>query len=333
MASLKVIASELEVSYTLVSKVLSGRMGTTGVSAPLREAILSKARDLDYRPNPLAVALKGGRKGAIAVFLHSLGSPGSDLSLSFLTGVSGAIAKTGSRLWLRFFESDEEFLAGCEASLIREVDGLIIGGAEHPGLLSRLVQMDQEKLPIVSIFGSQLGCERPTNIAVDYRSQCRLAAAHLFDQGCRKLAHFRCKDLRYEGFASAHLEAGLPVSEDLVIFTDGFEMQDGRDAVRQLLDEGKEMDGLVAESDQQAIGAIRELQRRGLRVPEDVKVTGVDNSPLAQTCEVPLTSATSEMEACGTAAVKTLVEKIEGVETKPKIIQPRLVVRASTLAK
>ena len=61
MPSLKSIAAELGVSYTLVSKVLSGRMCSTGVSAATREAILKKAEEVHYQPNHLAVALKRGK--------------------------------------------------------------------------------------------------------------------------------------------------------------------------------------------------------------------------------------------------------------------------------
>ncbi len=63
MASLKCIASELGVSCSLVSKVLSGRLGTTGVSSKTRQAIVRKAKQLEYVPNRLAVALKADSQG------------------------------------------------------------------------------------------------------------------------------------------------------------------------------------------------------------------------------------------------------------------------------
>ena len=138
MASLKRIAAELGVSYTLVSKVLSGRLGTTGVSARTREAILKRAKELDYVPNRLAVALKAGRKGAVGIFLHSIGSPGSDVSERLLRGMAEGLEQSGSRMWLRFFTTDEDFLVACDTRLKREVDGLIVAGLHHPGLMPNL---------------------------------------------------------------------------------------------------------------------------------------------------------------------------------------------------
>ncbi len=77
MVSLKRIAAELDVSYSLVSKVLNDRLGTTGVSPATRDAIQKKAKELNYVPNRLAVALKAGRKGVVGIFFHHMGILGA----------------------------------------------------------------------------------------------------------------------------------------------------------------------------------------------------------------------------------------------------------------
>ncbi len=306
-------------------------MGTTGVSAKTREAVLKKARELDYQPNRLAVALKSGRRGAIAVFIHGIGLPGSDLSSNFLLGLSGAFENSDLRLWLRFFQKDEEFRAACTPKLTRDVDGLIIAGIAHRGLIADLKALEKKGLPVVSVFCTLPNNRSPLNIATDYRAQCYLATKHLIELGCERIAHFHVLGMRYAGYAEALHEAGRSVQRRLVIRSAGFDLEDGSLAVRKLLENGEKFDGIVAQSDAQAIGAIRELQRHGLRVPEDVKVTGVDDSPLARICEVPVTSATAEMDVCGRVAVETLKEKIEGKKVEPIVIRPRLVVRASTV--
>ena len=333
MPSLKSIAAELGVSYTLVSKVLSGRMGSTGVSAATREAILKKAEEVHYQPNHLAVALKRGKKGAIGVFLHGMGVPGSDLSQTFLLGLSGALEKGNSRLWLRFFVTDEDFLAACDERLKKDVDGLIVGGVDHPGLLEKLRQIDRSGLPVVSSFCGLPKQSLSANVAVDYNAQCYLPTKHLLDQGCRQIAHIRTVEFRHQGFIRAHREAGFPINSRLIACqesTNAFSIQDGENAARALLERGIRFDGLVAESDAQALGAVRILLQKGLLVPEDVKVTGVDNSPLAEACIVPLTSATAEMEECGRVAVEMLNKKINGQAVKSITIAPKLVVRASS---
>ena len=110
MASLKDIAAELGLSIPLVSKVLSGNMGTTGCSEDNRQAILAKAKELGFRPNLVAQALRSGRTGSIGVFIHPLGSPGSDLIERLLMGLSTQANIRGQRLFLSFYETDRDFL-------------------------------------------------------------------------------------------------------------------------------------------------------------------------------------------------------------------------------
>ncbi len=329
MASLKEIADELGVSFSLVSKVLNNRMGKTGISPATRDAILRKAKELDYHPNQIAVALKRGRKGSVAVFIHGMGTFGSGIRSRFLDGLTEAFAETNLRLLLRFFKRDDEFRAVCNNRLTQEVDGLIVGGADHPGILSDLEKMETDGMPVVSVFCGQPRCASPTNIAVDYRAQCYLTTKHLIDRGCSRIAHFQNHPLRSEGYIDAHQEAGMPVLPQLTV-RGHFFFEDGVRAAASLIDNGEKFDAIVCEADAQAVGAIRELLRRGIRVPEDVQITGVDDSPLAAVCEVPLTTATSEMFVCGRLAVETLIKKIAGETVSPIVVQPSLVVRAST---
>lgn len=335
MASLKRIAADLGVSYTLVSKVLSGRLGTTGVSMTTREAILKKAKELDYVPNRLAVALKAGRKGTVGIFLHHIGSPGSDVSDRLLQGMAEGLEKSESRMWLRFFTTDRDFLVACDARLKSEVDGLVVAGAHHPGLMAKFRDLERQNVPVVSIFNDLPDRFRKmlTNVRVNYEAQGYLATRHLLEQGCRQLACFRTIENRTEGFFKAHRDAKIAFDPRLLIPTKSFGLENGKQSLGKLLKLGLPFDGIVCQSDAQANGAINELVRQGIKVPEDVKVTGIDNSPVAVDCIVPITSVTSEMKRAGLKAVEILLQKIDGRPGKPAIIEPSLFVRSSSGAK
>ena len=332
MASLKRIAAELNVSYTLVSKVLSGRLGTTGVSEKTRHRILKKAKEIDYVPNRLAVALKAGRKGAVGIFLHHVGSPGSDVSDRLLRGMAEGLERSGSRMWLRFFNTDKEFHVACDARLKSEVDGLIVVGAHHPGLVPKFRDLERERVPVVSIFTELPGRSRTehTNVEVNYEAQGYLAARHLLEQGCRRLACFRTIENRTEGFFRAHREAGIKPDPKLIIPTKAFDLCDGERSLARLRESGVSFDGIVCQSDAQANGAINALIRQGIDVPGQVKVTGVDNSPVAEDCIVPVTSVTSEMRHAGLQAVEVLLQKIEGLPVSCPTIEPSLFIRKSS---
>jgi LacI family transcriptional regulator len=99
------------------------------------------------------------------------------------------------------------------------------------------------------------------------------------------------------------------------------------------LESGAPFDGIVAASDSQGVGAVRVLLNHGRRIPEEIQITGIDDSPMAEACMVPLTSVTSEMEECGRLAMDMLLKRIAGEPVQPVIINPRLVTRQSTVDK
>jgi LacI family transcriptional regulator len=332
MASLKRIAADLGVSYTLVSKVLSGRLGTTGVSQKTRDAILRKAKVLNYTPNRLAVALKAGRKGAVGIFLHHIGVPGSEVSDRLLRGIADGLEVSGSRMWLRFFITDEDFLAACGERLKHEVDGLVVAGPHHPKLMPIFAGLERENVPVVSLFNelSNSDMKRLTNVAVNYEAQGYLATRHLLEQGCRRLACFRTVENRTAGFLRAHREARVKPDARLLIPTAGYFREHALESTATLLALDLPFDGIVCQSDAQANAAINELARRRIKVPAAVKITGVDDSPIAEASPVPITSVTSEMRSAGIQAVQILLQKINGDPVKSVLIEPKLVVRASS---
>jgi LacI family transcriptional regulator len=328
--SLKDVAAELGVSYSLVSKVLSGRLGNTGVRPEVKEAIFKKAEQMNYRPHPLATALKMGRKGAVGVLVHPIGERGSELAHDILSGLSRGLDEHGLRLWLRFFETDAEFTSRFDQRMRSEVDGLIVVGPPHPSIYDLLIELNKGGLPIITAFEETPIAGVP-NVTENTARQCHLATRHLLARGASRLVHLKgSMSARYEGFLTAHREAGVPVDPRLVIDCGDYRIESGTRAVARLLDAGIPFDGVVAQSDHQALGAVHELLRRGKRVPEDVRVTGVDDSALCLACQVPLTSATSEMERVGQATANLLFQLLEGGEAESLVIEPRLVIRASS---
>jgi len=332
MASLKLIAAEVGVSYTVVSKVLSGRLGKTRVSKATFDSIIKKAAELNYTPNRLAVALKAGRKGAVSIFLHHFGNEGSDLVDRLLRGVSSGLERSGLRMWLRFFNTDEEFLSACDTRLKSEVDGLIIAGPYHPGVMAKLRDLTEEGTPVVFISDCCMESVESliSYVLVNYETQGYLATRHLLEQGCRHLACFATHEDRTRGFVRAHEEAGVPILPQLMIETENFTREAAEESVNRLVRSGQQFDGIVCHSDTQAFSMINALIRRNIDIPETVKVTGVDDSPLAELCQIPITSATSEMQQAGLAAVEMLLKSIGGEFVKSVTIEPKLVVRSSS---
>lgn len=335
--SLKDIARELNVSYSLVSKVLNERLGTTGVRPELKETILRKAREMNYRPNQQAAALKRGRQGAVGVLIHPIGEEGTEIASKLLNGISEGLAEHRLRLWLRFYKTGKEFLENISHTARHEIDGMIVVGFAHNEIFDMITKLHADGLPVVSVFEYQ-SIPGIANVAPDPIEQGCIATEHLLAQGCRRIAHLvtetketRPLKRRVTGYQMAHRRHDLPEDPSLLFAAPDYKLPSGEKAVRHWLEQGVEFDGIVAQSDHQAIGAIHELLRRGISVPGQVRVIGMDDSPLCMASPVPLSSVTAEWIEAGRRAADMIVSEIETKTPSPSLsISPRLAVRRSS---
>ncbi|GHC08723.1 LacI family DNA-binding transcriptional regulator [Cerasicoccus arenae] len=333
---IKDIAIELGVSNSLVSKVISGNLGTTKVRPDLQEKILKRAKELDFRPNPLSSALKRGRFGAIGLIVHPIGVPGSELFNKLLIGMSKSLNQHGLRLWLQFYEDSKQFMEFCNQEIYRSVDGLIVAGSAQSETRSLIENLHKEGLPVITSFHHD-PASGIANIVYNAYLQGKLATAHLIEKGCKRPAFFcirRDDDLRQQGYLDAMKEANLPVDPSLLLEGMGsgidYRFLAGRTVITKALDNGLQFDGIVAQSDQQAIGAINVLRERNISVPNQVRVIGTDDSPTCTASTIQLSSVTAELQEVGGRLVNSLVQYIDGKKPESQLITPTVIERESS---
>ncbi|RKX47677.1 MAG: hypothetical protein DRP64_00410 [Verrucomicrobia bacterium] len=331
MASLKDIATSLDLSIPLVSKVLNGKLGSTGCSETKQQMIFAKAKELNYRPNLVARSLRDGRTGSIGVFVHPLGAPGSDLIERLLMGISARANQFEQRLCLSFFQTDREFLNHYTATARSELDGLLLAGVAHPKLIDLYEQIERNGVPIVTLFRDTTQISDNVNIYCSDFQIGYLPTRHLLENSCRRIAHIHSFESRYQGYCKALEEKGIQEDPSLVYTAiESYGADTGKAAVQHWINNGIEFDGLVAESDHQAFGAINELLAAGRRVPEDVKVFGADDSPICDLSPVPLSSVSQQLEEVGSLGIETLMKRINNKPVDSALISPALCLRAST---
>ncbi|MFW6058535.1 MAG: LacI family DNA-binding transcriptional regulator [Phycisphaeraceae bacterium] len=337
MTSLRDIAEELNVSVSFVSKVLSGRMSTSSASPRMVELIHAKAEELGYRRNRVATALATGRQETIAVFIHRMGTHGSGNTEALLQGISEGAARTHQRLWLEFFRTSEEYRQRQPDVHRGDVDGLIMAGVAHASLLPEVLKAEAAGVPVVTVHNQPLHPKVP-NIGSDQVEVMRLATEHLLSNGVRRPVYIGGGEgMREAGFRRALEEHGLTLEPER-IFTDGrtkhphttYLYEEGVAAVEHWLERGIAFDGIVAASDQQAIGAMHTLLQRGFKVPEDVKLIGVDDSPLCRYAMVPLSSVSERYEEQGRQAIELLLRRIAGERVESMVIAPTVHARATS---
>ncbi|MBN2441431.1 MAG: EAL domain-containing protein [Spirochaetales bacterium] len=189
-------------------------------------------------------------------------------------------------------------------------------------------------IPIVSIGVLIKGC---TSILVDNAIGMRECLQHLIkDHGLRKLAFIKGPEQnpealeRFRVYKEVLASFRIPLDMDLVAPGD-FNPDSGKTAVEYLLDNKKvAFDALIASNDYMAISAIKELRRRGIRVPHQVSVVGFDDIEESRFNNPPLTTVQQPLYKMGFKAVNQLVSYIKGEKILEKVDLPsRLVIRRS----
>lgn len=193
-------------------------------------------------------------------------------------------------------------------------------------------------LPVVNLHRNYKGFP---GVAVDNYQSMRALVRHLIENhGYRRLAYIGglpdnpSAQARYAAYVDALAEYGIPLDENLVLPGD-FTVQSGTHAVRVLLDERAlrprlDFEVIVASNDVMAMAALEELQRRGIRVPLDVALTGFDDVVDSTYTMPPLTTVRMPNFEMGRMATKTLLAAIQGQPVDEYTVVPgELIVRES----
>ncbi|MGE5599736.1 MAG: LacI family DNA-binding transcriptional regulator [Bacteroidota bacterium] len=326
--SIQEVARRAGVSASTVSRALSGK---AAVRPETKRRVLQAVRELDYRPNVLAKSLKEGKSRTIGLIIpniHHLVFPAA------VRGVSDVARKHGYTVVL--CNTDEDL--GTERAHVenltgRLVDGLIFSTATQES--THLLSLKERGYPIVLMiryFSDELDTVMVDNFRGAYE-----ATRFLLARGYREIALINGKlelDLyrqRLAGYRAALAEGGLPAEDDLVVnATVGWE--DGYRAVQTIYERGRRPDAFFGTSDPKALGVLKALKDRGVRVPEDVAVMGYDNLEMAELSDPPLTTMAQPFYEVGRRAAERLIKLIERKRrSKPAVerLETRLLVRRS----
>lgn len=324
--TLEEVARLAGVSRATVSRVVND---SPRVRADIRIAVESAIRQLGYTPNRAARSLVTRRSDSIAVVItEPTGRLFADPFFPrLIRGVSAELASRDLALVLLMPEPAEQertirYLTG------GHVDGALLvslhGNDPTPGALA------ERGVPVVFVGRPPLGTE-VTYVDVDNRQGGFRATEHLLKAGCRRIvtvagpADMAVGIDRLEGYRDALRAAGR--AGDAACAVGDFTFEGGAAAMEQLLREAPDLDGVFCASDLMAAGALGVLLAAGRRVPEDVRLVGFDDSPIAATTRPPLTSVGQPIEEMGREAVRLLLDDIDR-GGRP----PRRVVLATDLA-
>src|SRR5581483_4202101 len=331
-----VIAHLAGVSQPTVSRALRG---SPMVNELTRRRIQKIAAELNYQVDKHASSLRSQQSGTLALLFFEDPAPDDSLInpffVSMLASITRACAQRGYDLLISFQQpANADWQASFEDS--NRADGIILlGYGDYLDYRSRLELLVARGTHFVR-WGAVLPDQPEVSVGCDNFQGGRDVTRHLIERGARRVAflgdasnHYPEFLERYRGHAAALAESGLDVDASLQVAAISSE-QSGCEAATTLFARGAHFDAVCAASDLIAIGAMKALQARGLRVPEDVLVSGFDDIPLAGFVNPSLTTVQQDTKVAGRILVDTLIKLIRNDPVENQIIPASLVLRRST---
>lgn len=331
------VAARAGVSASTVSRVLGG---TYPVAKATRARVMRAVRDLDYVVNAHARALGGSTNKTVAFVVDDVTGP---FYAHIARGVEEQAAVEGRLCMLCTTHGDpQRVLAVVETMREQRADAVIVvGGAwEDKAYQDRMTHfahaLDRVGSRLVLVGRPPLGNGVPATV-VDYDNEGGAFAmtTHLLSAGHQRVAFvgripgLSTSTQRISGYTRAHEMLGLRPDPALII-NGSYSRSHGYQATRELVRSGADFSAVFAATDMVAAGVLQALREAGVRVPDDVAVSGYDDIPLAIDVYPALTTVNIPHEELGRAAVRLALHRDEFPESQHHVLGTHIVVRDST---
>jgi LacI family transcriptional regulator len=331
--TMKDIARDLGIGVITVSKVLRNK---DDVSEKTRQRVLARVKEVNYTPNLAARSLVTGR-----TYLVGLVVP--DLLHTFFAQIANSLTeaflKKGYGLIISTTGEDPELeMRTLDRFQARRFDALIIASG---GTSSAVLRGLREAGTPFVLIDRRFPDLDANYVGVDDEVVGTLATEHLIEIGCNRIAHLRGPETspgigRLNGYLKAMAKfkmKSLPGYVSAPRMADVHSKDSGEEQMKKLLSLTQPPDGVFAYNDSMAIGAMHAILDAGLRIPEDVGLIGCGNLHYGSELRVPLSSIDQNTEQIGERAARltlSLLESKNRPRNKTVIIQPQIIIRAST---
>jgi LacI family transcriptional regulator len=329
--TIKDIARELGISPSTVSKALKGH---PDISPVTKKAVKELVEKWNYKPDPIALSLKGGLTMTIGVIVPEI------VHYFFSTVISGIEDLAyDSGYHVMFCQSNESYEREVKAVatlLSSRVDGILVSVCKATNDFNHFRSIMQTGIPLV--FFDRVCEELDTDrVIVDDEHGAYEAVKHLVATGCKNIVHLAGPQNlligknRKSGYMKALNESGIQVKEDNIIKCDTSE--EARIIVPELLQRSEKPDGIFAVNDLTASEAMKMVKLYGYKVPDDISIIGFTSGIMSDLTDPALTSVEQHGYIVGKEAVGLLINKIENKEDmipQTKVIKTELVIKGST---
>ncbi|GAA1140472.1 LacI family DNA-binding transcriptional regulator [Nesterenkonia lutea] len=333
LAQVRDVAARAGVSPATVSNALNH---PDKVSEVTRERVQAAISELGYVRNDAARQLRQQQNLAVGMIVLDIGNP---FFADVARGAENSLEELHRPLLLgNSSQNPRRELTQLQLFEEQRVAGILVTPAGD--ILDRLRQIKDRGIAVV-IVDREAGADEISSVSTDDVLGGQLATEHLLELGRRRIAvvggpqHIRQVAHRFQGAQSA--AAAREDAQVRLWDTGAMDARSGREATRRLLElpSGQRPDALFATNDLVALGALQELARAGVRVPEDIALIGYDDIAFTASATVPISSIRQPAEEMGTRAAQLLVTAIDDPEAgvDHQVFTPSLIARESTLGR
>lgn len=336
-ATIKDIARELNVSSSTVSRALKDY---PGISDETKRKVKEVAEKLNYRPNAIALSLRKSRSFTIGVIIPEV------VHFFFSTVISGIEEVASSRGYNVILSQTNESLtrekSSIDTMLSNQIDGFLVSFSKETTDFEHFSRLLDHGYPII-FFDRVPNIPHSINVMVDDYQGAYNATSHLISQGYNRIVHLAGpKNLsiskeRERGYRDALTNHGISIDPTLIVecaygtSDEGFKITEN--LFKQL---NKKPDGVFANNDIAAAGAILACKSLGYSVPNDVGVVGFSNWQFCSMIEPTLSSVSQPGFKMGLKATELLLDLIEkkldpDTITEPIVLETELLIRNSSV--
>ncbi|BDG45179.1 LacI family transcriptional regulator [Parageobacillus caldoxylosilyticus] len=323
MATIRDVAKLAGVSVATVSRVLNQN---GYVNEETEKRVRQAMKELNYKPSEVARALFKKTSKTIGLIVPDITNPFFPELVRAVEDVMNIYDYTV--ILCNSDEKTEKEKEYMEVLKQKYVDGIILTTNQL-----ELEEVSEWDIPIV-VLDRPLNHDYPSVIADNYGG-ARLATKHLYDIGCRKIAHIQGPlhvvnaMERFRGYRDEMMALGL--WDERLVILGNYQLKQAKEAVIEALNK-YDIDGIFAGNDAMAVGALKAVQQLGLRVPDDIAIIGYDGIPLTEMTTPELSTISQPIYEMGAIAARILIKQIEGkpLEKLHYVLPIELVVRQST---
>jgi LacI family transcriptional regulator len=324
------VAEKAGVSIATVSRVING---TTPVAAETEQRVLDAISELAFVPRAAARVLASSRTETLGLLLPEIG--GAFFS-PLLRGIEAEAQAAGYDLLIHATSHIQHASTPVAHRPLGEhnTDGLLVFTQSVDE--KELARLRALNFPAVLLYQTSPSDLNIPSVTIENKSGAQRIVEHLIQvHNCRRIVFLRGpegnedSEWRERGYRDA-LDAHGIVFDPLLVGTGGFNEDEARTAMQELLIDGLDFDAVFGGDDDTAAGVIAALTQAGKRVPQDVAVVGFDDLPIARYLRPALTTVRAPTEQIGRESVRQLVRLINGQQAEALVLmRTELVIRES----